>query len=191
MGMAECYDAVVSLPASGSYTLHAVAQDGSGQAVGVLYTPDVAPAPNLTKPTFDGRALSYTDLRAAAPTTLPVGPTRSFRLALQGDMSRYIWTIDRQVYPKADPLLIRQGDRVEVEMKNETMMWHPMHLHGHFFRVLQGAGELCPLKHTVNVAPRETVKFEFTADNPGRWIFHCHNLYHLEAGMARVFEYET
>jgi FtsP/CotA-like multicopper oxidase with cupredoxin domain len=191
IGMAECYDAVVSLPASGSYTIHAVAQDGSGQAVGVLHTPDVLPVPNLTMPAFDGRALSYTDLHAVAPTTLPNGPTRSFRLALQGDMSRYIWTIDGQAYPKADPLLIRQGDRVEVEMKNETMMWHPMHLHGHFFRVLQGAGELSPLKHTVNVAPRETVKFEFTADNPGQWIFHCHNLYHLEAGMARVFEYQA
>jgi FtsP/CotA-like multicopper oxidase with cupredoxin domain len=191
IGMAECYDIVVSLPASGSYTLHAVAQDGSGQAVGVLYTPDVEPAPDLTMPVFDGRALSYRDLQAVAPTTLPPGPTRSFRLALQGDMSRYIWMIDGQAYPKADPLLIRQGDRVQVEMKNETMMWHPMHLHGHFFRVLQGAGELCPLKHTVNVAPRETVKFEFTADNPGSWFFHCHNLYHLEAGMARVFEYEA
>jgi FtsP/CotA-like multicopper oxidase with cupredoxin domain len=191
IGMAECYDAVVSLPASGSYTLHAVAQDGSGQAVGVLHTPDVVPAPNLTMPAFDGRALSYVDLRAVAPTTLPVGPTRSFQLTLQGDMTRYIWTIGGQAYPQADPLLIRRGDRVEVEMKNETMMWHPMHLHGHFFRVLQGAGELSPLKHTVNVAPRETVKFEFTADNPGRWIFHCHNLYHLEAGMARVFEYEA
>jgi FtsP/CotA-like multicopper oxidase with cupredoxin domain len=191
MGMAECYDAVVSLPASGSYTLHAVAQDGSGQAVGVLHTPDAPPTPNLTMPAFDGRALSYTELRALAPTTLPDGSRRSFQLALQGDMSRYIWMINGQAYPKADPLLIRQGDRVEVEMRNETMMWHPMHLHGHFFRVLQGAGEFCPLKHTVNVAPRETVKFEFTADNPGQWIFHCHNLYHLEAGMARVFEYET
>jgi FtsP/CotA-like multicopper oxidase with cupredoxin domain len=189
MGMAECYDATVSLPESGSYTLHAVAQDGSGQAIGVLHTPDVSPATNLQMPAFDGRALSYADLRALVPTTLPNGPRHSFRLSLQGDMSRYIWTIGGQVYPNAAPLLIRQGDRVEVEMKNETMMWHPMHLHGHFFRVLQGAGELCPLKHTVNVAPRETVKFEFTADNPGRWFFHCHNLYHLEAGMARVFEY--
>ena len=73
IGMAECYDAVVALPASGSYTLHAVAQDGSGQALGVLHTPNVAPAPNLTMPMFDGRALSYTDLRAVAPTTLPDG----------------------------------------------------------------------------------------------------------------------
>ncbi|MBM4265429.1 MAG: hypothetical protein FJ144_02250 [Deltaproteobacteria bacterium] len=94
-------------------------------------------------------------------------------------------------YPKADPLLIRQGERVQIELVNQTMMWHPMHLHGHFFRLLQGAGDRAPLKHTVNVAPRESVRIEFTADNPGRWFFHCHNLYHLEAGMARVFEYES
>ncbi|HSP98282.1 MAG TPA: multicopper oxidase domain-containing protein [Candidatus Dormibacteraeota bacterium] len=66
-----------------------------------------------------------------------------------------------------------------------------MHLHGHFFRVLQGAGDRCPLKHTVGVAPGETVAIEFTTDNPGNWFFHCHNVYHLEAGMARQFQYEA
>jgi FtsP/CotA-like multicopper oxidase with cupredoxin domain len=191
MGMAESYDAVVALSGSGSYTLHAVAQDGSGQAVGVLHTPDVEPQANLEMPKFDGRELSYTALRAIAPTTLPEGQARPFDLALQGDMARYVWMINGQAYPKADPLLIHRGDRVQVTMKNETMMWHPMHLHGHFFRVLQGGGDRCPLKHTVNVAPRETVRIEFIADNPGNWIFHCHNLYHFEAGMARVFEYEA
>lgn len=191
MGMAETYDAVVTLSRAGSYTLHAVALDGSGQAIGVLHTPGVAPKPNLTLPAFDGRNLDYRDLRAALPTTLPDGPVRPFTLALQGNMARYIWTINGQVYPKTDPLLIRQGERVQIEMRNETGMLHPMHLHGHFFRVLQGAGARSPLKHTVNVAPKETVRIEFIADNPGRWIFHCHNLYHFEAGMARVFEYEA
>jgi multicopper oxidase len=191
MGMAESYDVVVALSGAGSFTLHAIAQDGSGQAVGVLHTPDVKPTASTTLPPVAGRALAYGDLRAPAPTTLPDGPPRTFALNLQGDMKRYVWTIDGQVYPKTDPLLIRQGERVQVSLTNQTMMWHPMHLHGHFFRVLQGAGERAPLKHTVNVAPKETVRIEFTADNPGRWIFHCHNLYHLEGGMARVFEYET
>jgi FtsP/CotA-like multicopper oxidase with cupredoxin domain len=191
MGMGECYDAVVQIAGRGSYTLHAVAQDGSGQAIGVLHTPDVAPAPNRAMPSFAGRALAYADLRAPAPTTLPEGPVRSFRLPLQGDMARYVWMIDGQAWPQADPLRIARGDRVQIEMTNQTMMWRPMHLHGHFFRLLQGAGELCPLKHTVNVAPQETVRIEFTADNPGNWFFHCHNVYHLEAGMARVFEYST
>jgi len=191
IGMGETYDAVVKIAAPGSYTLHAVAMDGSGQALGVLHTSGVAPQPNRDMPAFDGRALSYADLRAPAPTTLPDGPARTFRLPLQGDMMRYIWMIDGQAWPKADPLLIRRGDRVQIELVNETGMWHPMHLHGHFFRLLQGAGDRCPLKHTANVPPRETVRIEFTADNPGRWFFHCHNAYHLEAGMAREFQYET
>lgn len=189
LGMGETYDAVATIAAPGSHTLHAVAMDGSGQALGVVHTPGVAPQPNRAMPRFDGRALSYADLRAPAPTTLPDGPVRTFRLPLQGDMARYVWTIDGQAWPKADPLLIHRGDRVQLELVNESGMWHPMHLHGHFFRVLQGAGDRAPLKHTVNVAPRETLRLEFTADNPGRWFFHCHNAYHLEAGMAREFRY--
>ena len=80
---------------------------------------------------------------------------------------------------------------MQLTMKNETMMWHPMHLHGHFFRLMQGGGDRCPLKHTVSVAPGETATIEFIADNPGNWFFHCHNVYHLEAGMAREFQYEV
>jgi len=191
MGMAETYDVQVTLAKSGSYTLHAMAQDGSGQAIGVLHTSDVAPKANLALPAFDGRELDYRDLRAAAPTTLPAGPARTFELALGGNMARYIWTINGEAYPNTAPLLIRRGERVQIAMRNDTSMWHPMHLHGHFFRVLQGAGDDAPLKHTVNVAPKGTARIEFIADNPGRWIFHCHNLYHFEAGMARVFEYEA
>src|SRR5581483_5510480 len=189
MGMGETYDAVVEIARAGSFTLHAVAQDDSGQAIGVLHTSDAAPAPDRAMPTFAGRALAYADLRATAPTTLPDGPLQSFRLPLAGDMARYVWTIGGQAWPKADPLLIRRGQRVALELVNESGMWHPMHLHGHFFRVLQGAGDRCPLKHTVNVAPRATVRIEFAADNPGSWFFHCHNAYHLEAGMAREVEY--
>ncbi|MEW6268328.1 MAG: multicopper oxidase domain-containing protein [Thermodesulfobacteriota bacterium] len=191
MGMAECYDVVVQLAKPGSYTLHAVAQDGSGQAIGVLHTPDAKPEPNRTMPPAAGRMLRYAQLRAPASTVLPAGEMRRFRLPLQGDMQRYVWMIDGQAWPKADPLVIKPGERVELELVNQTMMWHPMHLHGHFFRVLQGAGDFCPLKHTVNVAPGETVRIEFAADNPGRWFFHCHNLYHLEAGMARELVYEV
>lgn len=191
IGMGETYDAVIKIAGPGSYTLHAVAMDGSGQALGVLHTPGVAAQPNGTMPTFDGRALSYASIRAPMPTTLPEGPSRTFRLPLQGDMARYVWMIDGQAWPKADSLLIRRGERVQLELVNETAMWHPMHLHGHFFRVLQGAGDRCPLKHTANVPPRETLRIEFTADNPGRWFFHCHNAYHLEAGMARMFQYMT
>lgn len=189
MGMAECYDATVTLAGSGSWTLHAVAQDGSGQAIGVLHTPDATPAPSTAIPAFDGRGLAYADLRSPVPTTLPPGDAHPIDLPLGGDMQRYVWTLGGQAWPQADPLVVRQGERVQLTLENRTMMWHPMHLHGHFFRVLQGAGERAPLKHTANVAPGETLRIEFTADNPGRWFFHCHNLYHLEGGMARMFEY--
>jgi FtsP/CotA-like multicopper oxidase with cupredoxin domain len=177
IGMAETYDAIVTLSGSGSYTLHAVAIDGSGEAMGILHTPDTAAKPNFAMPAFQGRGISYGDLRASEPPVLPPGPVRKFRLALQGNMAKYVWMINGQAYPKTDPLLIGQGDRVQIELLNETPMWHPMHLHGHFFRVLQGSGEYAPLKHTVSVGPRETVRIEFAAGNPGRWFFHCHNLY--------------
>jgi FtsP/CotA-like multicopper oxidase with cupredoxin domain len=189
IGMGETYDLLVTFAGPGSATLHAVAQDGSGQAIGVLHAPDAAPQANTAMPVFGPRELTYAMLRAPAPTTLPAGETRTFRLPLQGNMAAYAWMIDGQAYPKADPLLIRAGERVRLELINQTGMWHPMHLHGHFFRLLQGAGDFCPLKHTANVAPGQTVVVEFTADNPGAWFFHCHNIYHLEAGMARVFEY--
>ena len=106
-------------------------------------------------------------------------------------MSKYSWSINDQVYPRAEPLLIKPGDLVRLNMVNQTAMWHPMHLHGHFFRLLQPEVDapFAPLKHTVSVGPKQTVMIEFFADNPGRWFFHCHNLYHLEAGMAREFIY--
>ena len=76
-------------------------------------------------------------------------------------------------------------------MINRTMMHHPMHLHGHFFRVINGQGKRSPLKHTVDVAPMTTTVIEFMADEPGDWFFHCHLLYHMMSGMARVVEYEA
>jgi multicopper oxidase len=108
-------------------------------------------------------------------------------------MDKYIWSINEQVYPRAEPLLIEPRDRVRLTMVNQTAMWHPMHLHGHFFRLLEPGTEalFAPLKHTVSVGPKQTVRIEFLADNPGRWFFHCHNLYHLEAGMAREFIYKV
>lgn len=191
MGMGETYDLLVTLKDAGSYTLHAVAQDGSGQAIAVLHTSGAPATANGSLPEFGGRKLEYAQLRAPGSTVLPEGPLRTFTLPLRGDMSRYVWTVGDVPFPEAEPLLVRRGDRVRMEIVNETGMWHPMHLHGHFFRLLNGAGDRAPLKHTVNVAPGETVTIEFFADNPGTWFFHCHNLYHLEGGMARLVEYES
>ena len=195
LGMAETFDAIVSLPASGSYLIRAqgLGQKGA-EAIGVLHSPDVKPQTSATKPFAAGpRPLSYRQLAAPAPTTLPIGPAKEFQLNLTGNMGKYIWSINDQVYPRAEPLLIRPGDRVRLSLANQTAMWHPMHLHGHFFRLLEPGVDatFAPLKHTVNVGPKQTVKIEFLADNPGRWFFHCHNLYHLEAGMAREFIYRA
>lgn len=94
------------------------------------------------------------------------------------------WTINGQAYPDADPLEIHKGERIRVRMVNQSMMIHPMHLHGHFFRVHD------VLKDTVIVPPHMgRVSFDFVADNPGRWFFHCHNIYHMENGMAREGRY--
>ncbi len=105
-------------------------------------------------------------------------------MALSPDSDGYSWAIDGQVFPDAEPLDIREGEHVRIRMRNHSPVPHPMHLHGHFFRV----GDA--IKDTVVVPGRmgeETI--DFKADNPGNWFFHCHNLYHLEAGMARVIRY--
>jgi FtsP/CotA-like multicopper oxidase with cupredoxin domain len=195
IGMGETYDAIVSFDASGSHLIRAqgLGQEGK-EAIGVLHTPDVKPQTSAAKPFEAGRRpLSYRQLLAPAPTNLPQGPAKEFHLNLTGNMDRYIWSINNQVYPRAEPLLIEPGERVRLSMVNQTAMWHPMHLHGHFFRLQEPGVEapFAPLKHTVSVGPKQTVKIEFFADNPGKWFFHCHNLYHLEAGMAREFIYKV
>jgi FtsP/CotA-like multicopper oxidase with cupredoxin domain len=193
IGMGECYDAMLTVRDSGSFTIRAIAMDNSGQAIGILHTPDATPKGNLSMPKLGSRQLNYDQLRSIEPTTLTEGPMRRFTLDLTGNMRNYVWSINNQIYPDADPLRFNQGDRVRIDSVNKTMMWHPMHLHGHFFRLLMPGVDTrnCPLKHTVSVPPKKTISLEFFADNPGKWFFHCHNLYHLEAGMAREFIYSV
>jgi len=133
----------------------------------------------------------YGKLRAIKDTSFPKSaPRREFRLTLDGDMNRYVWMINNKPIGPDDDILIREGEVVRFIMINRTMMHHPMHLHGHFFRVVNGQGNRAPLKHTVDVAPMSTTVIEFMADEPGDWFFHCHLLYHMMSGMARVVEYE-
>ena len=133
----------------------------------------------------------YAQLRALTPTTLPVHqPIREITLRLQGDMIRYLWYLDGKTLTEADLITIRRGEIVRFVMINESMMHHPMHLHGHFFRVLNGQGEFSPLKHTVDLPPMATQVIEFDANEEKDWMFHCHILYHAKVGMARVVHYE-
>ncbi len=132
----------------------------------------------------------YSALRARSPTTLGTdAPTREIRLALTGNMERYVWSFDGKTLSESDTIRIRKGENVRLVLENQTMMNHPLHLHGHFFRVLNGQGEHSPLKHTVNVARMDTTAIEFAANEDKDWFFHCHNLYHMHTGMARVISY--
>ncbi len=133
----------------------------------------------------------YAKLRATRATAFPASaPRREVRLTLDGDMERFVWFLnDKPLRPEND-IRIRRGEVVRFIMINRTMMHHPMHLHGHFFRVLNDAGAYSPLKHTVDVEPMSTTVIEFEAEEFGDWFFHCHVLYHMEAGMARVVRYD-
>ena len=133
----------------------------------------------------------YAKLRATKRTAFPKDkPVREIRLTLDGDMERYVWFMNKKPLSETDSIRIRAGEVVRFIMINRTMMHHPMHLHGHFFRVINGQGNYAPLKHTVDVAPMSTTVIEFDADEIGDWFFHCHLLYHMKSGMARVVHYE-
>lgn len=133
----------------------------------------------------------YSRLVSRKDTSLPHGsPEREIKLELTGTMDGYIWSFNGKTLSQADKILIRRGENVRFILKNMTMMHHPLHLHGHFFRVLNGQGERSPLKHTVDVPAMGTVMIEFEANEDRDWFFHCHNLYHMMAGMARVISYQ-
>ncbi len=129
-------------------------------------------------------------MRAAQPLA-PRAPDRVHRLDLTGSMRGYIWGLNGRFYPDTPKLAVRLGERVEIVMRNTTMMSHPMHLHGHFFQVVELNGRRFPgaQRDTVLVPPMATVAIAFDADNPGTWLFHCHNLYHMAAGMMTTVDY--
>jgi len=139
----------------------------------------------------DETIFDYNMLRSEEPTELKDGrPVRVVHLYLGGNMLRYVWMINNKPLSEADKIMIEKGENVRFVFHNTTMMSHPMHLHGHFFRVINSQGAYAPLKHTVNVAPMETTIIEFAATEDKDWFFHCHLLYHMMSGMARIIGYE-
>jgi len=132
----------------------------------------------------------YAKLRSLNPSILPPeNPVRKIVINLTGDMERYIWSINNEVISEDNVIRIRHGENVRFVIVNKTMMHHPMHLHGHFFRVINKQGDYSPLKHTVDVPPLSTQIIEFEGNEYNDWFFHCHILYHAKAGMARVVSY--
>lgn len=222
MGMAETYDILVTVPATGRWEVRATSQDGSGHASVWLGQGEDHPAPDIPRPDLynmddhllaaleeddaeipanDAEALAaeperplppYARLRSTGSTRLdPALPRRTLELRLTGDMERYLWSFNGKTMAEDGVIKIRRGEVLRLELINDTMMHHPLHLHGHFFRVVDDR-ELpdAPLKHTVDLPPMGKRTIEFEADESGDWLFHCHLLYHMHMGMARVFSYE-
>ncbi|MFM2170151.1 MAG: hypothetical protein RI957_380 [Verrucomicrobiota bacterium] len=215
MGIAETYDLLVTIPEHGQHELRFTTQDGSGHVSAIMGQGEMHQAPAPPKPNLyqmdemlnlaleeqedDARASlrlprpgsPYRLLKAVNDTSLPANlPRRKITLHLTGDMNRYVWSFDGKTIAEQPYVLIKKGEIIELELVNDTMMHHPIHLHGHFFRLLMGQGRYSPLKHTVDVPPMSTRTLEFEANEAQDWMFHCHILYHMMSGMARVFRYE-
>ena len=135
--------------------------------------------------------MGYEALSSVSNTSLPHDQEwRDIELTLTGDMERYVWSFNGKTASEDPQVWIRRGENVRFHLTNETMMHHPLHLHGHFFRVVNQYGEKSPLKHTVNVPPMESIVIEFNANETADWLFHCHNQFHMKAGMNRVVSYQ-
>jgi FtsP/CotA-like multicopper oxidase with cupredoxin domain len=132
------------------------------------------------------RTLTYAQLRSLRPNTPGGPPTRAIEFHLTGNMQRWIWGFNGKKFSEAGPIAVKLGERIRFVLINDTMMEHPIHLHGFLFEVENNQGNRLPLKHTINVKPGERMSFVFTADVPGHWAFHCHLLYHMEMGMFRT-----
>lgn len=190
VGMGERYDAVVEAANPGVWQLAALAEGTSLLARAIVRCDGSAAAapPADYQPPELGRQLLLYGMLQAAPGLAPpprAAADRTVPIALGGGMGKYVWTIDDKVFDQAEPLAVRSGGHIRFQINNTSMMPHPMHLHGHFFQVDNGTGR-GPLKDTVVVEPMQQLTLDWIADNPGNWAFHCHNLYHQEAGMMRV-----
>ncbi|GHD46131.1 multicopper oxidase family protein [Mycetocola manganoxydans] len=190
VGMGERYDVIVTL-GDGAFAFVAEAEGKNARAFAVVRTGSGAtPASNVTVSEITGRLATADGLRAASEVVLPnKKPDRELTIRLRGSMKKYDWSLDGRPFTMDDPMIkpysIAEGERVRVNFVNTTSMWHPMHLHGHTFQHAGGG----PRKDTSIVLPDRTLTVDFDADNPGRWLAHCHNIYHGEVGMMGVFAY--
>lgn len=135
--------------------------------------------------------LNYAMLKSATKTKLPDAPTKTLHFTLTGNMNRYVWSINNKTVSETDKIMIKKGENVRIILYNNSMMRHPMHLHGHFFRIVNQHGDYSPLKNVLDIMPMETDTIEFAATESGDWFFHCHILYHMMSGMGRIFSYEN
>jgi FtsP/CotA-like multicopper oxidase with cupredoxin domain len=189
LGMGERYDILVTA-GDGVFPLVASAEGKNAVARALLSTgggsaPDAAFRP----PELVGRVGSVDTFTATTELQLPDRTDLALQARLTGGMMQYDWMINGRPYDRTDPLSVRQGQHATLTFTNETMMWHPMHLHGHTFQVIKADGSAGPRKDTVIVKPMQRVSVRLVADNPGTWMLHCHNGYHMDAGMMTMMNY--
>jgi FtsP/CotA-like multicopper oxidase with cupredoxin domain len=192
LGMGERVDVTLTL-GDGAFPLVASAEGKQGHGLAVVRTAaGPVPTPQARPAELDGRVLTVADLAPATSAAMPVRRVdRTHDVVLGGSMSGYEWTINGRTFDHQQPLDVRLGERVRLRLKNATMMFHPMHVHGHTFAVVDGHGRPGVRKDTVIVAPMRAVTVDLDATNPGQWMTHCHNAYHGEAGMMTTLSYRT
>ncbi len=186
-GMAQHGNAGLRSPLQGRDVTHGPDAHGPGAAM-----VSSNPQPRLDDPGVGfehvtHRVLTYADLKSIDGWPDQRAPAREIELHLTGNMERYMWSFDGQKFSEVDgPIEFRRGERLRLILVNDTMMDHPIHLHGMWMELETGAGKYRPRKHTISIKPGEMVSARITADAPGDWAFHCHLLYHMKAGMFRV-----
>jgi len=190
VGMGERYDVIVTV-GDGVFPLVAVAEGKNAAARALLSTgAGTSPEPGF-QPRELNQIVGTVDMFTATPE-VDLGaakPDVELSAQLSGGMMRYDWTINGRPFSDTEPLTIRQGQRATLTFNNMSMMWHPMHLHGHTFQVINRDGSRGARKDTVIVLPMQRLTVDVVADNPGEWMLHCHNTYHQEAGMMTSLNY--
>jgi FtsP/CotA-like multicopper oxidase with cupredoxin domain len=193
LAIAQRLDVLIDLPGNGSYPIFAQVE-GKRARTGIVLAASGAPVSRLAAEAVENAPpvdLSLERRLEAVTPLAPRAPDVTHRVTLAGAMAPYAWSLNGEYWPNVTPLMIATGQRVAIEMLNHTMMAHPMHLHGHAFQVvaINGVPLAGAVRDTVLVPPMGSITIAFDADNPGRWAFHCHNLYHMMTGMMTEVRY--
>ncbi len=192
MGMGERYHVLVWANFPGIWQLAAQAE-GTTKMVRAVFryegSTGMLPPAAYQPPELTGQLLDYSMLNAAPGVAIPPKrePDQVVPIMLSGGMGEYVWTINGQAFPQADQIALPYRRSIRFQLTNMSMMSHPIHLHGHSFQVRNGQ-DRGSLKDTVLVEPMQQLDIDWVSDNPGKWAFHCHNLYHMMAGMMRIVQ---
>jgi FtsP/CotA-like multicopper oxidase with cupredoxin domain len=192
IAMAQRLDILIDLPRTGAFPVLAQLE-GEGRQTGIVLATPGAPVPQIADKAQAAPPVDNSlEVRLAAMEPLPPRPADIVHtISLSGSMTPYAWSMNGEYWPHVTPLVLNEGQRIEIDLINHSMMAHPMHLHGHAFQVIAIDGRQIngAVRDTVLVMPMSRVRIAFDANNPGRWPFHCHNLYHVATGMMTEFRY--